>query len=70
MDQRWRLAHELNAGDLLVISELGETAVIQSVDNSVVNEIVFDLSIEEDHSFVTEAGVAHNRAGQTPHDKF
>ncbi|HKY26404.1 MAG TPA: DUF559 domain-containing protein [Pyrinomonadaceae bacterium] len=68
--QEWRLAHELKPGDLLVINELGETAVIQSVDYRVVNETVFDLTVDEDHSFVTEAGVAHNNSGPSPHDKF
>lgn len=69
VDQEWRLAHELKSGDLLVINELGETAVIQSVDYRVVNETVFDLTVDEDHSFVTEAGVAHNHSGPSRHDK-
>jgi len=35
-------------------------AQMESVEELHGAETVYDLTVEEDHSFVTEAGVAHN----------
>jgi hypothetical protein len=56
----WVRAETLEIGFQLVLDECGKLAVVKAVDSRFVNETVYDLTVEEDHSFVTEAGVAHN----------
>jgi very-short-patch-repair endonuclease len=58
----WVRAEILEAGFQLLLNERGEQTVVAIVDSCFANETVFDLTVEEDHSFVTEAGVAHNRS--------
>ena len=40
--------------------ELGHFSRIASLDHVPTNETVFGLTVEDDHSFVTQVGVAHN----------
>ncbi len=56
----WCEAQYLHPGDNLITCESGDATVLESVEFCFTDETVFDLTIEEDHSFVTEAGVAHN----------
>jgi hypothetical protein len=44
----------------VIADELGAVTQIESVEHAHGQETVYDLTVEEDHSFVTEAGVAHN----------
>jgi adenine-specific DNA-methyltransferase len=44
----------------VVADEQGAVTQIESVEHAHGQETVYDLTVEEDHSFVTEAGVAHN----------
>jgi intein/homing endonuclease len=52
----------LREGDVLVADERGGQARIESVESAYAQEQVFDLTVDGDHSFITEAGVAHNCA--------
>jgi very-short-patch-repair endonuclease len=56
----WVTAETLDIGTQLVLDETGAVAVIDSVEDRFADEVVYDLTVEEDHSFVTEAGIAHN----------
>ena len=49
---------EFCPGDELIANERGEISTVEAVEFITANETVYDLIIEEDHSFVTEAGVA------------
>jgi very-short-patch-repair endonuclease len=61
----WRSAETLKPGDRIVAGKdgangLNQTLRIESIDRAFTQEAVYDLTVEEDHSFVTEIGVAHN----------
>jgi 2-polyprenyl-6-methoxyphenol hydroxylase-like FAD-dependent oxidoreductase/very-short-patch-repair endonuclease len=56
----WLAAETLYIGAQVVLNETGAVAVIEAVENRFAEEAVYDLTVEEDHSFVTEAGIAHN----------
>jgi len=53
----WRRAEELVAGDLLVASAQGRVQSIEEVNHITVSETVYDLIIERNYTFITEAGV-------------
>ncbi|MBI3951738.1 MAG: DUF559 domain-containing protein, partial [Acidobacteria bacterium] len=58
----WRRADTLQPGDRVVAEsdESEKTFQIESIETTFTQEVVYDLTVEEDHSFVTEIGVAHN----------
>jgi 2-polyprenyl-6-methoxyphenol hydroxylase-like FAD-dependent oxidoreductase/very-short-patch-repair endonuclease len=56
----WRAAVDLFSGDEIIADEDGSIATIKSIEYLLVQEAVYDLTVREDHSFVTRAGVAHN----------
>lgn len=56
-----RRAEEFCVGDEIVANEVGDLAVIGEIEFCASTEIVFDLIVDEDHSFVTESGVTNNR---------
>jgi very-short-patch-repair endonuclease len=56
----WRQAGQLRVGDSIVADETGRAARLVSVERILTEEPVYDLTVEGDHSFITEAGVAHN----------
>jgi len=56
----WCEAKNLLPGVQMVINEAGEDEGLESVELSTANEMVYDLTVEEDRSFITEAGVALN----------
>jgi very-short-patch-repair endonuclease len=56
----WVRAEILYIGSQLVLDETGAVAIIDAVEDRFADEVVYDLTVEEDHSFVTEAGIAHN----------
>jgi very-short-patch-repair endonuclease len=56
----WREARSLQPGDRVVGDECGAVLQIETVLHEHGTETVYDLTVEEDHSFVTEIGVAHN----------
>jgi intein/homing endonuclease len=64
----WVVAENLEIGSEVIVDESGATTVISAVENRFVDEVVYDLTVEEDHSFVTEAGIAHNCGDTTPPD--
>jgi very-short-patch-repair endonuclease len=57
---RWREADSLRPGNQLITDETGRVSSIAAIERVHSNETVYDLTVEEDHSFVTEAGVTHN----------
>jgi very-short-patch-repair endonuclease len=61
----WRRAEELVVGDLLIVSEQGRVQSIEEVDHIIVNEPVYDLIIECNYSFITEAGVVQSLASHS-----
>ena len=61
----WRRAEGLEIGDRVTLDESGNFGVIEAVEARFANEPVYDLTVEEDHSFVTEVGIVHN-CGNTP----
>ena len=56
----WREARNLRSGGLIIADETGQIARLAAIEHVLTEETVFDLTIEEDHSFVTEVGPAHN----------
>ena len=58
--EAWTEARGLRPGDWVCSDERGSIAQIETVEHAHATEHVYDLTVEEDHSFVTEAGVAHN----------
>src|SRR5438477_131539 len=56
----WRQACTLRVGDFIFADETGRTARLVSIERVLTDEPVYDLTVEDDHSFITEAGVAHN----------
>ncbi|MEA2204654.1 MAG: anthraniloyl-CoA monooxygenase [Blastocatellia bacterium] len=57
---KWRIAKDLLPGDRLIIDEHGRVEFIESVDQIVVNESVYDLVLERNSPFITEAGVVRS----------
>jgi 2-polyprenyl-6-methoxyphenol hydroxylase-like FAD-dependent oxidoreductase/very-short-patch-repair endonuclease len=55
-----RKARQLTIGSKVVLNENGEVAKIESIDFAWSNETVYDLSVEEDGSFVTVCGIGVN----------
>jgi cyclase len=53
-------ARELTIGSAVVLNENGEVAKIESIEFAWSNETVYDLSVEEDGSFVTVCGIVVN----------
>ncbi len=53
-------ARELFVGEQIIWDESGKTTVVESVKYAWANERVYDLTVAEDHSFVTLAGIAYN----------
>ena len=53
-------ASQLFVGEQIVQDESGKIGVVESVQFVWANESVYDLVVEEDHSFVTSIGVAYN----------
>jgi len=53
-------ATELFAGDQVVMDESGAIGVVESVEYAWANDNVYDLTVAEDHSFVTLAGIGFN----------
>jgi len=58
--ESWRMAGSLNNGDKVLLDEQMSLAVIEQVDWLFVTETVYDLTVDSDHSFITECGVVHN----------
>ena len=56
----WRAAGQLRTGDTLVLDGEGLVGTIQSIEYLFAREVVYDLTVDEDHSFLTAAGVVHN----------
>jgi selenocysteine lyase/cysteine desulfurase len=56
----WRQACFLRPGDWVVKNEHTHVARIAFIESTVTNETVYSLTVEEDHSLITKAGVAHN----------
>jgi len=56
----WCEARSLQPGDRVVGDECGAVLEIETVLHEHGTETVYDLTVEEDHSFVTEVAVAHN----------
>lgn len=59
-EAQWRHAGNLHPGDFVIADEHGNRIRIVSITYEFTEETVFDLAVEEDHSFITESGVAHN----------
>ena len=59
-EEFWLLAEQLSVGSLVVADETGSTEAVEMVDTAFVNETLFALSVEEDHSFITSGGVARS----------
>ena len=59
-DETWKIAEELSVGALVVVDEARNTKPVSMVATAFVTETLFSLCVEDDHSFVTAAGVAHN----------
>ena len=53
-------AQELTIGSEVVLNENGEVAKIESIEFAWSNETVYDLSVEEDGSFITVCGIVVN----------
>src|SRR5439155_5898282 len=62
---RWQPLKNLRPGDWIT-TELGLCSRIVSIDHLLTNETAFDLTIQDDHSYITEAGVAHNHSLTIP----
>ena len=58
--ETWAIVDKLKVGSEIVLDESGKIGIIELVETRFVNETVYDLTVEEDHSFVTEAGVVNN----------
>jgi hypothetical protein len=58
VEMAWCEAKHLLAQDRVIVNEAGQDAIIEAVEFCSVSEMVYDLIVEEDHSFITEAGVA------------
>ncbi len=58
--EAWVSADNLEVDDTIVLCESGDLGAIESIQDRFVNQTVYDLTIEGDHSFITEIGVAHN----------
>lgn len=61
----WRRAVDLEIGDRIMLDESGNFGVIEAVEARFANEPVYDLTVDEDHSFITEVGIVHN-CGHAP----
>jgi 2-polyprenyl-6-methoxyphenol hydroxylase-like FAD-dependent oxidoreductase/very-short-patch-repair endonuclease len=60
----WLRAECLVIGDRVILNESGDLGVVELVDQRFANGLVYDLTVAEDHSFITKAGVVHN-SGRT-----
>jgi hypothetical protein len=58
--QEWLSAECLEIGDRVIVDGLGSLGIIEAIEFVFTRETVFDLTVEEDHSFITDAGVVHN----------
>jgi len=58
--ENWLRLEELACGDELIVSERGEVSSINSIEVALVNETLYDLIVEDDGSFVTNAGIVCN----------
>jgi hypothetical protein len=57
-NETWASADNLTVGAQVVLDESGKLGIIEIIEARFVSETtVYDLTVEEDHSFVTEAGV-------------
>lgn len=56
-NETWSRADTLESGAEIVIDGFGNRGVLELVDALFVRETVYDLTVEEDHSFITQAGV-------------
>jgi hypothetical protein len=54
----WCEAKHFLPPDQVVMNETGQNAIIEAVEFCSVSEMVYDLIVEEDRSFITEVGVA------------
>ena len=54
----WLRAEELSVGSLLVSNETSSINEVESIESEFTRERLFSLSVEEDHSFVTQCGIA------------
>ncbi|MDX6613942.1 MAG: anthraniloyl-CoA monooxygenase, partial [Blastocatellia bacterium] len=58
--QNWRTAADLVPGESLILDEHGRIQCIEEIETLIVNEPVYDLTIERNHSFITEAGIVQS----------
>ncbi|HEX6187852.1 MAG TPA: endonuclease domain-containing protein, partial [Pyrinomonadaceae bacterium] len=54
----FRNAGDLKVGDEIILNERGHLCVVESVESTFTNEMVYDLIVGEDQSFITAAGIA------------
>jgi hypothetical protein len=54
----WLRADQVSVGCLLVSDETGATEAVETVESEFGNETLFSLSVADDHSFITQCGVA------------
>ena len=72
----WCEARHLRPGSLVIADHTGRIVRLAPIERVLTEEAVYDLVIEEDHSFVTETGIAHNCGGEagllfgSPRDSF
>lgn len=64
-EEVWARAEDLRECDRVVGNEHGSPALIESIEYAHGAEYVYDLTVAEDHCFLTEAGVAHNCGSAT-----
>ena len=57
---RWRPLKTLRPADLILTGNEDHFSPIVSITRILTNESVFDLTIADDHSFTTQAGIVHN----------
>jgi intein/homing endonuclease len=58
--EQWVRAKTLEAGCQIVRDASGEFGLIEATESRFANQQVYDLTIEEDHSFITDVGIVHN----------
>jgi very-short-patch-repair endonuclease len=59
-DKEWRRADTLIVGDVVYVGREGEPVEITELATEVTEEEVYDLEVEEAHSFITDVCVVHN----------